>query len=232
MTRLAIIAALPGELKPLVNTRAGAWPHSTRNGISFWAKRGEKEDWEEEWIAACAGAGQDAATRAFAAIEEGGPIDLVFSIGWAGALRAEIAPGSVHNVAGVIDVRTGERFNCDAGAGELWLLTSPQVANSQEKRRLASAYNAALVDMEAAAIARLAHTRGIPFYCFKGVSDGLKDNLPDFNRFLSLSGQFCLSKFILFALLRPWYWPALIRMGENSKQAAQNIAKSLHDFLL
>ncbi len=143
MTRTAIIAAMPGELKPLVR----GWPHSTRNGIHFWAQRGEKEDWEEEWIAACAGAGQDAATRAFAAIEEGGPIDLVISIGWAGSLRAEIASGTAHNVAGVIDVRTGERHNCEAGAGELWLLTSPKVANSAEKRRLASTYNAALVDM-------------------------------------------------------------------------------------
>ena len=43
---------------------------------------------------------------------------------------------------------------------------------------------AALVDMEAAAIGRLAAMRGIPFYCIKGVSDGLTDNLPDFNRFI------------------------------------------------
>ena len=148
MTRTAIIAAMPGELKPLVR----GWPHSTRNGVHFWAQRNE----EEEWIAACAGAGQAAATRAFAAIEDGGPIDLVFSVGWAGALTPDIAPGSAHNVAGVIDVRTGERFRCDAGAGDLWLVTSPKVADEAEKRRLASAYNAALVDMEAAAIARLA----------------------------------------------------------------------------
>ena len=90
-------------------------------------------------------------------------------------------------------LRTGERFRCDAGAGELWLLTSPQVADSAEKRRLASAYDAALVDMEAAAIARLAAMRGIPFYCIKGVSDGFNDQLPDFNRFLSPSGHFHLA---------------------------------------
>jgi len=232
MTRTAIVAAMPGELKPLVRNAVGAWPHSTRNGIHFWAQRGEKEDWEEEWIAACAGAGQDAATRAFAAIEEGGPIDLVFSIGWAGALRAGIAPGTAHNVAGVIDVRTGERFNCDAGAGEFWLLTSPHVAGRAEKRRLASAYDAAFVDMEAAAIARLAQMRGIPFYCIKGISDGFNDHLPDFNRFLSPSGQFHFARFVLFALLRPWTWPALMQMGENSKRASQSIAESLLDFLL
>jgi adenosylhomocysteine nucleosidase len=223
MTRTAIISAFPGELAPLVR----GWPHSSRNGVRFWAQRSE----EEEWIAACAGAGQPAATRAFAAIEEGGPIDLVFSIGWAGALRSEIAAGSAHNLAGIIDVRTGERYNCDAGAGELWLATSPKVANQAEKRRLASSYSAALVDMEAAAIARLSAAREIPFYCIKGVSDGLTDRLPDFNRFLTPSGQLRLAKLTLFATLQPWYWPALIRMGENSRKASQNIAELLRDFL-
>jgi adenosylhomocysteine nucleosidase len=223
MTRTAIISAFPGELAPLVR----GWPHSSRNGVRFWAQRSE----EEEWIAACAGAGQPAATRAFAAIEEGGPIDLVFSIGWAGALRSEIAAGSAHNLAGIIDVRTGERYNCDAGAGELWLATSPKVANQAEKRRLASSYSAALVDMEAAAIARRSAAREIPFYCIKGVSDGLTDRLPDFNRFLTPSGQLRLAKLTLFATLQPWYWPALIRMGENSRKASQNIAELLRDFL-
>ncbi|HWG21961.1 MAG TPA: hypothetical protein VG225_15630 [Terracidiphilus sp.] len=223
MTRVAIISALPGELKPLVR----GWPHSTRNGIDFWAQR----DSEEEWIAACAGAGQAAATRAFAALEEGGPIDLVFSIGWAGALSAEAAPGSVHNTAGVIDARTGERFVCDAGAGDLWLVTSARVADEAEKRRLAGTYKADLVDMEAAAIGRLAAMRGIPFYAIKGVSDAFDAKLPDFNRFISPEGRFQAGRFALYALLRPSYWPALARMGENSKKAAKGIAQTLLDFL-
>jgi len=223
MTRTAIIAALPGELKPLVR----GWPHSTRNGVHFWAQRNE----EEEWIAACAGAGQSAAMRAFAAIEDGGPIDLVFSVGWAGALTPNLAPGSAHNVAGVIDTRTGERFRCDAGAGDLWLATSPRVANEAEKLRLAATYKAALVDMEAAALARLAAQRQIPFYAIKGVSDGLHDKLPDFNRFITPQGHFQTARFALFAALRPIYWPSLIKMGENSRKASRNIAESLLAFL-
>ena len=223
MTRTAIIAAMPGELKPFVRD----WPHSTRNGIHFWAQRNE----EEEWIAACAGAGQAAATRAFAGIEDGGPIDLVFSIGWAGALTTDLVPASAHNVAGVIDTRTGERFRCDAHSGDLWLATSPTVADEKEKLRLAATYNTSLVDMEAAAIARLAAQREIPFYAIKGISDSLHDKLPDFNRFIDPQGQFQIARFALFAVLRPIYWPALIRMGENSRKASQSIAESLHTFL-
>ena len=223
MTRVAIIAAMPGELKPLVR----GWPHSSRNNVHFWAQRNS----DEEWIAACAGAGQEAATRAFAAIEAGVPVDFVFSVGWAGALAPELAPGTAHNVAGVIDIRTGERFRCDAGAGELWLVTSPMVAGAAEKQRLAAAYGAGLVDMEAAGIARLAQMRGIPFYCVKGISDGYTDQLPDFNRFISADGKFMLIRFILFALVRPWSWLALARMGENSRKAAVGIKESILDFL-
>jgi adenosylhomocysteine nucleosidase len=223
MTRTAIIAAFPGELKPLVR----GWPHSARNGVRFWAQR----DAEDEWIAACAGAGQAAATRAFAGIEDGGPIDLVFSIGWAGALRGGLMPGTAHNVAGVIDIQTGERFNCDAEAGEVWLVTSSRVCDEEEKRRLASTYGAGLVDMEAAAIARLAAVREIPFYCIKGVSDGLTARLPDFNRFISPEGKLQLGQLVLFSILRPWYWPALLAMGENSRKASQRIAESLFEFL-
>jgi adenosylhomocysteine nucleosidase len=223
MTRVAIIGAMAGELKPLVR----GWPSSSRGNIHFWARRNE----EEEWIAACAGAGQPAATRAFAAIEDGGPIDLVFSVGWVGALKPDLVPGTAHNVSGVVDARTGERFYCDAGAGNRWLVTSPIVAGHEEKQRLASAYNADLVDMEAAAIARLAAMRGIPFYSIKGVSDGLGDKLPDFNRFIRPDGQFDLTALVLFAILRPWHWPSLIWMGENSRKASQNLRDSLVDFL-
>jgi adenosylhomocysteine nucleosidase len=223
MTRVAIIAAMPGELKPLVR----GWPHSARGNIRFWAQHSE----EEEWIAACAGAGQAAATRAFAAIEDGGPIDLVFSLGWAGALNDEITTGAAYNAAGVIDVRTGERFRCEAGAGERWLITSPIVADEVEKQRLASAYKADLVDMEAAAIARLAAMRGIPFYAIKGVSDGFHDKLPDFNRFIRPDEQFDMAGMVLFSILRPWHWPSLVRMGENSRKASLGLRDCLLDFL-
>ena len=222
MTRTAIIAALPGELAPLVR----GWKHQRQNGVQLWHHRDENL-----YVAACAGMGQAAATRAFAAVEADAPIDLVFSVGWAGALNSSIAAGSAHNVAGVIDVRTGERFRCDAGAGSFWLATSPRVANGTEKQRLANTYGAALVDMEAAAIARLAKMREIPFYSLKGVSDPLDAEMPDFNPFITADGRLQAARFALYALMHPRYWPALLRMGDNSKKASQSIAESLVEFL-
>ena len=221
MTRIAIIAAMPGELKPLTR----GWRHERSNGVDLWRSG------NGEWIAACAGAGVAAATRAFAEVEKLGPVDKLISIGWAGALREELVLGKAYDVSTVIDARTGERFIAAGPPNDCWLVTSPRVADALEKKRLASTYEAAIVDMEAAGVARLAHMRGIPFYCIKGISDGYSDQLPDFNRFISPGGQFKLARFVVFVLLRPWYWHALMRMGENSRKAASNIARSLLDFL-
>jgi adenosylhomocysteine nucleosidase len=239
MTRTAIIAAMPDELKPLVR----GWVRSRSNGVDHWRWSFEGG----EWIAACAGAGVERAALAFAEVEKCGPIDKVISTGWAGALREELLPGQAYDVSCVIDARTGERFltSCagvlvdgspgsqkrELGHPDLWLVTAAKVADHAEKQRLASTYQAALVEMEAAAIARLARMRGIPFDCIKGISDGYTDKLPDFNRFISKDGQFRLARFVFFVLFRPWFWPALIRMGENSKKAARALAESLLDFL-
>jgi len=214
---------MPAELKPLTR----GWHYSCSNGVDLWRRHFD----DGEWIAASAGAGVNQATKAFAEVEKLGPVDKVISTGWAGALREELAPGEAFDVSAVIDARTGERFVTAGPPNECWLVTSPRVADLQEKKRLASTYEAALVDMEAAGVARLARMRGIRFYCIKGISDGYNDQLPDFNRFISPGGQFKLARFIVFVLLRSWHWSALIRMGENSRKAARNIAQSLLDFL-
>ena len=85
--------------------------------------------------------------------------------------------------------------------------------------------------MEAAAIARLAQMRSIPFYAIKGVSDSLDAHMPDFEPFFSPDGRFQTGKFALYSVLRPSYWPFLLRMGENSRKASQRIAESLFEFL-
>lgn len=256
LKRVAVIAAMPGELLHL----ARRWKHERREGgVHLWRTTNE----DAEWVAACAGAGQAAATRAFAEAEKDGPLSAVFSTGWAGALTAEFVPGRAYAVAGVIDAQTGERFEAreallsngglprkpsswrsPAAAKSIpvttsaanssldpvtrpWVVTNAKVTGRDEKSRLSAAYPAGLVDMEGAAVARMAAMRGIPFYCIKGVSDGHAARLPDFNRFLTPEGQFQLAPFIFFSILRPWYWQELMRMSENSSKASQALRDSL-----
>ncbi len=228
--RIGIIAALPGELQPLVR-RWQRMPAARASGISIWQRGGNVDGSEDEVIAVCAGMGAPAARRAFVAAEFLGSLDLVLSVGWAGALVAECEPGQCFSASEVIDAQTGERFGLTDGTRKLRLVTTVRVADESEKRRLAATYGAALVDMEAAAVARLAQMRGIPVMCFKAVSDGVDAELPDLNPFIDIAGKLRMGPFLAHVALRPGYWGALGRLGRNSAAAAKSLAATVVAFL-
>src|SRR5476651_2005881 len=108
MKRIAVIAALPGELKPLVR----GWKRESRNGVDLWKTRQS----DCEWVAACAGIGASAAARAFVEIESEGPLNAVVSLGWAGSLSGEFEVGRAYSVSEVIDIHTGEHFGASERA--------------------------------------------------------------------------------------------------------------------
>lgn len=224
MKRIVIIAALQGELKPLVK----GWQ---RRGSLFTGHIGDAE-----CVAVFAGIGKDAAARAYGlAMAESAnhsKPDALISIGWAGALSCGVKPGQAHPVAEVIDSRTGERYATSFKMqGKVRLVTLDHVARADEKRSLAERYQAAMVDMEAATIGRLARAHDLPFYCFKGVSDGYNEKLPDLNRFIDPSGQLRLPAFVLHVAIRPRYWAALVRLSKSSKVSAEAVAALLREFI-
>jgi adenosylhomocysteine nucleosidase len=223
--RIAIIAALPGELKPLVR----GWERvlSPTKGISIWLKTAG----EDEYIAVCGGMGTAAAIRSFAAAEHIGTLDAVLSVGWAGALDDGLKPGYCYIASEVIDALTGERFSLTNGDRKLRLVTTSRVADGKEKNRLRNSYGAALVDMESSAVARLAHIRSIPVCCFKAVSDGRGVKLPDINPFIDEHGQLRMLPFLGYVALRPQYWGSLIQLGNTSNTAAKALAVTIDKFL-
>jgi adenosylhomocysteine nucleosidase len=218
--RIGIIAALPGELKPLVR----GWqrmPVPRGSGLDLW----QQQRGQDLLTAACGGMGSSAAMRAFTAAEHAGSLDVVFSIGWAGALTAETSPGSCYVVSEIIDTQTGERFAAAHGAAfGNRLVTTGHVALEAEKQRLAASYAAKLVDMEAATIARLAQMRDIPMYCCKGVTDGLKHPLPDLNDFINVAGKMEMGRFLAHVAVRPQYWSSLMKLGRNGAKSAECLA--------
>jgi adenosylhomocysteine nucleosidase len=80
-------------------------------------------------------------------------------------------------------------------------------------------------------VARAAVTRNVPFYCFKGISDGYTDRLPDFSRFINSNGELRMGAFLAHAALRPQYWSSLLRLGRNSKEAASALAQLIKQTL-
>jgi adenosylhomocysteine nucleosidase len=223
--RIGIIAALPGELKPLVK----GW--QSVKDLNPNVKRWVLARGEDTWIAVCAGMGAEAARRAFAAAEADGPLELVLSIGWVGALKAESAAGSVHVPTVVIDAQTGEQFSLTQGDRTWRLVTTARVADAPEKARLTATYGAALVDMEAATVARLAEMRKIPLLCIKGVSDEAGAELPDLNPFIDQQGQMRMASFLAHVAVRPCYWPSLAQLGRNSARAAEAMRDLIVEFM-
>ncbi len=222
--KIGIIAAMPGELKPLVRN-VPKLPVVRKSGISMW-------QWERgdlEVVAVCAGMGAAAARRAFTAAEHTGSLDEVLSIGWAGALTDAAKVGECYIPSEVIDAQTGERFELGS-AGER-CVTTVRVADAAEKRRLAATYGAKLVDMEAATVARLAQMRGIPMRCFKAVSDGVDAELPDLNQYIDAHGKLRMAGFLAAVATRPRSWGALLQLGRNSAKAATSLSEVVGAYL-
>jgi adenosylhomocysteine nucleosidase len=218
MKRIGIIAALRGELKPLVRG---------------WQQRGKLYTGklrEVECIAIAGGMGAEAATRATELVLAEGAIDALVSYGWCGALSCGLKPPAACAISEIVDSKTGNTFATSFSSGQR-LLTLDHVARPDEKRGLAEKYRTPLVDMEAAAVARIAAAHNLPFYCLKGISDGYTDDLPDFNRFLGKDGQLQMPAFVAYALLHPKYWSALVQMGKQSQAAARNLADLAADSL-
>ena len=223
MKRLGVIAALAGELKPLVR---GWESRKFERGSAYTRQR---DSWET--VAVYCGMGREAAAAAFLRAMQDGRLDAVSSIGWAGGLSGDVLPGSTYCIERVIDGSTGERYVAEVsahpGTSMRRLVTMKRVVLREEKQRVADDFAAELVDMEAATVARLARVHEVPFYCYKAVTDGVDEALPDMNAFIGRDGQMKMTGFVSSVLVRPKYWPALVRMGRNSAVGAAGLADAV-----
>lgn len=214
--RIAILAALPREIAPLVRN----WPihsASSKDGTEIWQCAGA--------IAVCAGMGRERIAHALDVASKYGPLHSILSVGYAGALRAGIEKGKVFWPALVIDAETQEQFECTGGMGTL--VTVDHVLRREEKPKFAQRWNADLVDMEAATVARLAQIENIPYRTLRVVSDEAGDKLPDLNRFIDARGAFREIAFAAYIALHPWLIPSAIHLGRQSALASKKIAETL-----
>jgi adenosylhomocysteine nucleosidase len=215
MTRLGIVAALPREIAPLVR----GWQRPCNGAVDVWASNGN--------VAACAGMGTECVTRAADAAVQMGATVLI-SAGYAGGLSEAAQTASVWVPRTVVDAATGERFAVGIGHGTL--VSVSMVAAADSKRSLAEKFGGDLVDMEAAAVARHAERRGIPFYAVKAVSDTRDARLPDMNRF-TRNGRFLSGRFAIYMAVRPWMWPMVARLGRDSARAVRALNVELDGWI-
>jgi adenosylhomocysteine nucleosidase len=217
--RPVFIAALTREIATLVAQRG--W-RADRTHLDRKIHLFEHED----AIIACAGMGGRRATLAIEASLTLGAASELVSVGWAGASNPCICIGDVIHADIVIDAQTGERFSSAShapGREPQILVTVAAPAGTREKERLGLTYGASVVDMEAAAVARIARARELPFYAIKAISDGATFALPDMARFTTADGQFREAAFALHLALHPRLWKSVAKLAKGSTLAAQRL---------
>ena len=135
----------------------------------------------------CGGIGPEAARRATEAIISLYAPVLVQSVGFAGALDSTLKVGTVLAPVCVIDAKDGSRV--EAAVGHWVLVSVDQPVSVQRKAKLAEAYWAHAVDMEAAAVARGAQAHEITFVGLKAISDEAGFEMPPLSQFVTSAGH-------------------------------------------
>jgi adenosylhomocysteine nucleosidase len=219
MTRCtAIIAALPREVKGLVQ----GWERRELAGKIF-------VDTDGRSVVACAGMGAVRARLAVEAAMAAMPVTRLISAGLAGACDPGLKVGEVVRAGVVIDAATGERFG-DARFGRV-LVSVDRIVSVEEKARLRGEYGADAVDMEAAAVGRMAREQGLEFGAIKAISDEAGFAMEGLSRFADAEGQFREGTFALHAALRPAMWGKVIALGRNSGAAVSALTRALREEL-
>jgi adenosylhomocysteine nucleosidase len=217
MPKIAIVAALEREVRPLVkHWRVSDAEHAGRSFRFFENDRA---------VLVCGGIGPEAARRAAESVIVRYTPDAVYSVGYAGALDPNLTVGHLISPGRVLNASDGSSVAIAGGDGIL--VSYSQVANPGQKSKLRESYSAQAVDMEAAAVARAAEARGREFRVLKVISDEANFDFPSTERFVDSEGRFQEMRFALFAAVRPWLWPGVIRLSRNSNRASKALCARL-----
>lgn len=219
--KVAIISAMEREISPLLKT----WKRGTiRDGSRVHGV------WRSDvatYIAS--GIGGELALLATRALVAGERPDILISAGFAGALTRNLTVGETITPGTVIDSQTDERFPTQGGTGVL--VSAAAIVGEGAKKQLGAKYTADAVDMEGAAVARVARENGIPFCAVKSISDELGFAMPPFNAYVTRDGKLALERFAAHVAFRPAYWPSLVQLARNAKKASLELSAALEHLL-
>lgn len=219
MARFGIVAALFREVHPLLRKM---------KPLKYLPDRRVRLYEDETKVIAYAGMGRDPATVASRAALASGELSALVSVGWAGGLNPKASGGQVVEPSVVIDGVSGERYEVDGSGGTL--VTVQLVAGLEEKRQLGEQFGGDYVDMEAATVAECAREAGVPFFCFKAISDTHDARLPDMNQF-NRNGKFSVWRFMAYIGLRPGLWGIVSEMSRASMESRDALCKRLEEWM-
>lgn len=224
-----IIVALPEELSTLTSTKID---------------KGQCVYISDNLVVACSGTGATNAQASAELLIIKGATRLI-SWGCAAGLSASVKPGDLIVADHLIDAdankiavnpewrrytvnilqqQTGE--NPAFVVGGSLAESKTLIVTSLEKKQLHSLTGAVALDMESAAIAKIAGHHNLGFLSIRAIADPVTMNLPKAIAYsLNDQGDVVLSKLLLFLALHPQELPGLIQLGLHFNKAKRSLKK-------
>jgi nucleoside phosphorylase len=195
------------------------------------------------------GAGPRAAREAISRIvwDDSGNLEFCISSGLAGALRPtnpiaqvlageEVVSKGSHDDDGANSVVASSESlisfaaKCGATVAGKFYSSERAISRADEKQHLGKAYDA--VEMESFEILSRAAASGVPAVAIRAISDLVGEDLPlDMNEVFSDQGQVSIPRVIGQVARHPQSLPGLIKLGQQSKQAAESLAMFLDKYI-
>ncbi|MGZ8200089.1 MAG: phosphorylase family protein [Methylosarcina sp.] len=218
-----ILIALPEELTTLTSKKIG---------------KGRGVFISDTLLIACSGAGpQNAQSAAQHLINQGAT--RLLSWGCAAGLSASVKPGDLIVADRLIDADHNEIASTpEWHRGCLHILqqlpgeksvrihtgaiaeSRRMISSSEDKKQLHSQTGAVALDMESAAIARVARLHQMDFLALRAIADPATMDLPKAIEYsLNDQGDIRLDKLLLFLILHPLELPGLIQLGLHFNKA-------------
>lgn len=189
---VAIVTAMPEEFEAIAAVVRNGERLRVGKGDGGFLLRGRISGAPVLLVASGDGAARASASVSFLLREF--PVSFLVGVGAAGALVPSLEAGEIVVASHVVD-ESGETPAPDAsliaraaalGAKPATLVsTARPICSSKEKSAVAVRFGvadsaSAVVDMESAAWARVAASRGVPFALLRAVSDTFEESLPEF----------------------------------------------------
>ncbi|GFE59321.1 hypothetical protein [Geobacter sp. AOG1] len=243
-TTIGLIAAMPEEIKPLL-ARVGMYARETAGDFTLYRFRAGSRD-------AClveSGLGPEKAARATATLIATVAPDFVINFGLAGAVTPGLGIGDVVIAQRLLFARERlfseqQGLSPELAGTAIGLLQSKLAGTSFQvcrgtcvtagtilaKRDTARLLPAGVVnpvlEMETAAVAKIAAREGIPLLAVRAISDDAAEEL-EFNitDFTDRNMNIRVHRVLWSLTRRPWLIPQLVRLARNSKQAGETLAR-------
>lgn len=161
--------------------------------------------------------------------------------GFAGALKPSVKLAAIVVPEEVQNHDTRQREICDAsllsqasknGATRITtMLTTDHVVNTAAEKSSLSAY-AEAVDMESYAILHAANTKSVPAAVVRVISDSFDRDMPaELDTMVDPQGHVKIAGVFRYVAKHPLMVPALVRLGRDSKTAAEALTNFLESYI-